>query len=343
MLQTLAESGVECIVQAHGGGGELTGRLVAEHCLPQLSNSTLNALTDGAVVRWGSKQVVFTTDSYVVSPLEFPGGDIGRLAVCGTVNDLAVMGANPVALSLGLILEEGLPIATLDRIMASIANAAEEACISIVTGDTKVIDRRDGNGLFINTAGIGHLLPNANFCIENVRSGDAVIISRPIAEHGLTIMARRAGIEFETSLRSDAAPLNGLIAKLIEHNPNIHFIRDATRGGIAGVLADICERSGLSLEIDEESIPMSVTAKHAAEMLGLDPLGVANEGVIVVVVPEDSASQTLAIIHHHQYGKQAAIVGRVTDAVPPLVELRTVAGGARIVQRPYGEELPRIC
>jgi hydrogenase expression/formation protein HypE len=324
------------------------GRLIREHLLPPLRNERLAALTDGAVVRWAGGDVVFTTDSYVVTPLEFPGGDIGRLAVAGTVNDLAVMGAEPVALSLGLILEEGLPLDTLDRIVASLAATAREAGVEIATGDTKVVERRTANpalppGMFINTAGIGRLRPGVQLGLQRVAPGDLILVSGRIAEHGLAIMSVRSGIEFVSELRSDAAPLNGLIARLFESGADVKFLRDATRGGLAGVLADLSEASHLTVEIDEPRVPVSPTARHAAELLGLDPLTVANEGKIVMVTTQRDAPRVLAACQGHPLGKDAAVIGRVVERSPALVELITRAGGRRIVQRPYGEELPRIC
>ncbi len=333
------------IVVAHGGGGELMGRLIRDHLLEPLRNETLAGLTDGAVLPWSSDDVVFTTDSYVVTPIEFPGGDIGRIAVAGTVNDLCVMGAEPVALSLGLILEEGLALETLDRVMGSIRATADEAGVQVVTGDTKVIERRsDGeSGLFINTAGVGRRLPNTRLGLERVAAGDVVLINGRIAEHGLAVMSVREGIEFDTKLGSDAAPLNGLVRTILDSGVNVKFMRDATRGGIAGVFADVAETAGLSVEVDEQAIPLSTTARHAAEMLGLDPLTIANEGKLVLVVAAEDADRALGLCRSHVLGKEAAIIGRVTDAQPALVELLTTAGGKRVVQRPYGEDLPRIC
>lgn len=341
------------VVLAHGGGGELMHQLIREHLLPPLKNKALGALDDGAVLTWPDAQVVFTTDSYVVTPIEFPGGDIGRLAVAGTVNDLASMGAEPIAISLAMILEEGLPLAVLDRVVASIADTARHADVAVVTGDTKVIERRLSafydtdepirDGLFINTAGIGRLVSGARLGLQRIRSGDCVLINGPIAEHGLAILALRNGIEFETPLRSDSAPLNHLVSDLLRTGADVKFLRDATRGGVAGVLADICEGSGLSVEIDERQMPVSPTVLHAAEMLGLDPLHVANEGKMVVVVAPADCGQVLESIRENPLGWHANCVGTITENLPPLVELLTRYGGRRIVQRPYGEELPRIC
>jgi hydrogenase expression/formation protein HypE len=340
----------EHVVLAHGGGGELMSRLIREHLVPPLTNDRLAPLSDSAVLPWPTGNLVFTTDSYVVTPLEFPGGDIGRLAVAGTVNDLAVMGAEPVALSLGLILEEGLPLDLLDRIIASVADTAKEAGVEIVTGDTKVIERRtpasktpNSEGLFVNTAGVGRVRPGLELDLGGVQPSDVIIVNGTIADHGLAVMSRRSGIEFETALRSDAAPLNHLLARVFETGAQVRFVRDATRGGIAGVLADISATTDLSIEIDEQRIPVSPAARHAAEMLGLDPLTVANEGKVVCVVADTDADTVLHAMRQDRLGKEAACIGRVIGNRPPLVELLTTAGGRRIVQRPYGEELPRIC
>lgn len=345
---------LERVVVAHGGGGELTAALVREHFLSRLANDQLSPLTDSAILDWPGDKLVFTTDSYVVTPLEFPGGDIGRLAVCGTVNDLAVMGARPIALSLGMILEEGLPMAVLDRIVASIEAACREAGVSIVTGDTKVIESRRGlygasgepafsPGMYINTAGIGARLPGAILDVSRVHPGDVILVSGALAEHGLTVLAAREGIEFDSNLASDAAPLNHMIQSVLNAGADIRFIRDATRGGVAGVLADISEQREVSIVIEEADLPITPTARHASEMFGLDPLTIANEGKVVVVVAASAAESVLNELRGHPCGRQAAIIGRVTAEQPPLVELHTVSGGERIVQRPYGEELPRIC
>ncbi len=337
------------VVLAHGGGGELMNQLIRDHLLTPLRNDALIQLGDGAVLPPSEGKLVFTTDSYVVTPLEFPGGDIGRLAIAGTVNDVTVMGAVPTAISLGLILEEGLPFEVLDRIVATIAKTAEEAGVPVVTGDTKVIERRigrdgsPGDGLFINTAGVGTILPGCDWSIGRIEPGDVILVNGPIAEHGLAIMSVRNGIEFETSLRTDAAPLNHMLHTLFKSGADVKFVRDATRGGIAGVLSDIAETQSLGVEIDEQSVPLTPTARHAAEMLGLDPLSTANEGKVVCVVDEADVDKAISSLQSHQYGTKAAAIGRVVESDPPLVELITRAGGRRVVQRPYGEELPRIC
>lgn len=335
----------ERVVIAHGGGGELTGRLLREHVLGPLENATLASLTDGAVLPAEPGELVFTTDSYVVTPIEFPGGNIGRLAIAGTVNDLAVMGATPRYLSLALVLEEGLALDVLDRVVATIADTAQTAGIRIVTGDTKVIERRqtaEESGMIINTAGVGWRPAHIQLGIDQIRPGDQLLVNGPIAEHGLAIMSVRHGLEFESALRTDAAPLHDVTQAALQVG-GVRFLRDATRGGIAGVLADLCEGSGYSIEIDEPAVPITPTARHAAEMLGLDPLTVANEGKLVAVVAPEHAAATLAAWRATPLGKHAAVIGRVTDRAPALTELLTRAGGRRIVQRSYGEELPRIC
>lgn len=331
------------IVIAHGGGGEMTRRLIAEHVLPRLGNALLNPLTDGAVLQVPAGRLAMTTDAFVVQPLEFPGGDIGWLAVCGTVNDLAVMGARPAALSLALVIEEGLPLRVFDRLMGSIADAAAEAGVVIATGDTKVVERRRGDGLTITTSGIGEVRADAHLGTARIAEGDALLVTGLIAEHGLAVMSAREGLAFETQLRSDVAPLGGLVEQMFASGADLKFLRDPTRGGLAGVLADLAEETGLSVEVNESAIPLSRVARHTAELLGLDPLTVANEGKIVAVVPGEDAQRLLLACRAHPLGGHAAIIGRFVQAGSPLVELVTTSGGSRLVQRPYGEELPRIC
>ncbi|UCD28435.1 MAG: hydrogenase expression/formation protein HypE [Planctomycetota bacterium] len=333
----------EKIVLAHGGGGELTRRLVAERIMPKLGNKLLNPLTDSAVLTTNKGQISFTTDAYVVQPLEFPGGDIGRLAVCGTVNDLAVMGAFPKVISLALVIEEGLSLSVLDRIVDSIADAAKEAEVIVATGDTKVIEHRQGDGMTITTAGVGEMLEGIELSTERITPGDVIIVTGNIADHGLAVMSAREGLAFETELESDVAPLNHLIGGMLKQGAELKFLRDPTRGGLAGVLADLAEDTGYSVEIEEDKIPVSRIARHTAELLGLDVLTVANEGKCVAVVSEHDADRVLKTCCEHRYGKNAAVIGRITESAPPLVELITRSGGRRLVQRPYGEELPRIC
>ena len=333
----------EQIIMAHGGGGELTRRLLAERVLPKLANDLLDPLTDSAVLDVPTGRICLTTDAFVVQPLEFPGGDIGRLAVCGTVNDLAVMGAEPKALSLAMIIEQGLSLAVFDRIVDSIAAAVAEADVVIATGDTKVVERARGDGMTITTAGVGVMRDDVRIDIGRISPGDAIIVTGQIAEHGLAVMSVREGLAFDSELVSDVAPLTGLIRCACRDGLDVKFMRDPTRSGLAGVLADLAESTGLSIELDEEAVPISPTARHAAELLGVDPLTVANEGKCVVVAAADCARQVVDACRQHPLGRRAAVVGRVVRATPPLVELITRAGGRRIVQRPYGEELPRIC
>jgi len=332
------------IIMAHGGGGELTRRLLAEHVFPKLANDLLNPLTDSATLPRPAGRICLTTDAFVVQPLEFPGGDIGRLAVCGTVNDLAVMGAAPLALSLALVIEEGLPLTTLDRIIASIAAAAEEADVPVATGDTKVIERRgEGDGMTITTAGVGVLDDATDLSASRIAPGDALILNGPLAEHGLAVMSARKGLSFQTDLVSDAACLNGLTRALLDSGADVKFLRDPTRGGLAGLLVDLAEDTRLAIEIDEDAIPLTPAARNTADMLGLDPLTVANEGKIVAAVAPATAPAALEACRRHPLGRSAAVIGRFVKSDLPLVELITRAGGRRIVSRPYGEDLPRIC
>ncbi len=329
------------IIMGHGGGGELSRRLLSEHILPRLSNPLLDPLMDSALLPRPGGRLCMTTDSFVVHPLSFPGADIGRLAICGTVNDLAVMGARPLALSLGLILEEGLRISTLERVLDSIAQAAQEAQVSIVTGDTKVIEHREGEGLMINTSGLGVLPSGLNLSPAQIQAGDLLLLSGIPAEHGLAVLSAREGLGFETGIQSDAAPLNSLIEAMLAAG-EIHFLRDPTRGGVAGVLADLVEETGLGLEVEEGRIPMSSQVQHLSEALGLDTLNVANEGKLLAVLPPESAPAVLAACRAHPLGRRAALIGQMIAQTRPLAELITGIGRRRI-QRPYGEDLPRIC
>ncbi|MCG3179479.1 MAG: Carbamoyl dehydratase HypE [Phycisphaerae bacterium] len=344
MAMTADSTKSQQIMLAHGGGGEMTARLLADHLLPQLANPALDELGDAAVLKAGRCRVAMSTDSYVVQPLEFPGGDIGKLAVAGTLNDLAMVGASGVALSLGLILEEGLPTDLLDRVVASIRLTSSAAGVPVVTGDTKVVGRGQCDGMFINTTGIGLPVPQARLGAARVRPGDKVVISGRIAEHGLTIISQRRGLRFDSPLHSDVAVLAPLVLGLLrQFGPGVRWLRDPTRGGVANCLVELAESAHLAVELNEEAIPISPTTLHAAEMLGLDPLTVANEGKFVAVVAADKVDAAVAACGSHPLGRHAAVVGTVTDGEPGLVELVTRLGGRRIVQKPYGEELPRIC
>jgi hydrogenase expression/formation protein HypE len=346
-MTTLTDIQTDRILLAHGGGGELTSRLIAGHILPALTNPALAELTDAAIVHAGRSRVAITTDSYVVHPLEFPGGNIGKLAVAGTLNDLAMVGARGLALSLALILEEGLAMDLLDRVIASIretAGGVEPSGVPIVTGDTKVVGKGQADGLFINTTGIGLPLPEAKLGAKRVRPGDRILLSGRIAEHGMTILSQRRGLRFDSVLTSDVAVLAPLVLPMIERfGKSIRWLRDPTRGGVANCLVELAESAGVAVELNESAVPISPTARHAAEMLGLDPLTVANEGKFIAVVAADQADAVVEFCRAHELGRHAAIVGTICPEPVGLVELLTQAGGRRIVQRPYGEELPRIC
>ena len=333
----------ERVMLAHGGGGELTRELLAERIIPKLSNELLAPLNDSAVFDVPAGRLCMTTDAFVVQPLEFPGGDIGCVAVCGTVNDIAVMGATPGVLSLALVIEEGLEMRVLDGVVDSIAAAAKEAGVVIGTGDTKVIEAGGSGGMTITTAGVGVMREGLRLDVGRIVPGDVVIVSGRIAEHGLAVMAAREEFGFRTELVSDVAPLAGLIECVCPSGCDVRFMRDPTRGGLAGLLADLAEDTGCSIEIEESAVPISRSAVHMAELLGLDPLTVANEGKVVIVTSEADAARVLEAAHGHGLGGHAAVIGRVTEAKPPLVEMVTRAGGRRLVQRPYGEQLPRIC
>lgn len=331
------------IVMAHGGGGVKMHEFITGVVLKRLGNDRLDKLADSAVLDVDKGRLCFTTDGFVVQPLEFPGGDIGRLAVCGTVNDLAVMGAVPIGLSLSLIIEEGLSFDVLERVVDSIAATCEQASVKIVTGDTKVIQHSRGDGLMVTTSGVGVLRDNIDIGVDKVAAGDKIIFTGNIAEHGLAIMSVREGLAFKTTIESDAAPLNILMNDIFNAGGEVKFMRDPTRSGLAGVLADIVDGTGLTVEINEADVPITAACRHTAELLGLDPLTVANEGKCVIVVGEDKAEKVLGICRENELGKNAAIIGSVVDKKPGLIEMKTRAGGKRVVQRPYGEELPRIC
>jgi len=332
------------ILLAHGGGGQLSDDLIRRHILPKLKNDTLAELADSARLNLPSGRICFTTDSYVVKPLFFNGGDIGKLAVCGTVNDLAVAGSRPLALSLSLIIEEGLEFELLEKILTSIAQAASQNKVNVVTGDTKTVEAGAADKIFINTAGIGVRLPGVELGCDRITPGDKIIINGTIGDHGMTIISQREGIRFESRLRSDCAGLADLTCKLLENTNGIKFMRDPTRGGLAATLNEASRTSGLSIEIREADIPVNPTVQAAADMLGFDILEIANEGKFVVIVSPESANDCLNICRNHPLGGNAALIGDVVETADmPTVELITRIGGKRIVQMPYGRELPRIC
>ena len=331
------------ILLGHGSGGKLTARLIETIFLPAFRNPALEAMDDQAMVSVGGVRLAFTTDSYVVTPIFFPGGDIGELAVNGTINDLAVGGAQPLFLSLAFILEEGLPIDDLKRIVDSTRRAAERARVQIVTGDTKVVGRGSGDKIFINTSGIGAVPEGVHLSSSKVRAGDAILLSGTIGDHGVAIMSQRDGLEFEGELRSDTAALHELTAAALGASTAIHAMRDPTRGGLAATLVEIATRQRLGIEIDETAVPINDTVRGACEILGLDPLLVANEGKVVIFVPENECAKVLAVIRANPLGQRANRIGRVTEDHPGFVLLRTPIGGDRVLDLPFGEALPRIC
>jgi len=331
------------VLLGHGSGGTLTTQLVEGVFLPAFRNPILDRLDDQAVLDLEGARVAFTTDSFVVTPLFFAGGDIGRLAVYGTVNDLAMSGARPAYISAGFILEEGLPIDDLRRIVASMAAAALEAGVTVVTGDTKVVGRGSGDKVFINTSGLGLVPPGIHISADRARPGDAVLLSGTVGDHGMAIMATRQSLGLEGSIRSDTAPLNDLVARMVSVCPDIHVLRDPTRGGVAATLHEIAARAGVGVELVEAAVPVRDAVRGACEILGFDPLYVANEGKLVAMVPAEAAERVLDAMRSHPLGAEAVRLGDVTEEHPGLVVMRTSIGGRRILDRPYGELLPRIC
>ena len=334
----------EHVLLGHGSGGKLTADLIERLIVPAFANPALEPLDDQAIVAvGGGGRVALTTDSYVVSPIFFPGGDIGELAVNGTINDLAVGGARPVALSLAFILEEGLPLADLRRVIASARRAAERAGVPIVTGDTKVVGRGAADRIFVNTTGLGVVPPGRALGSAHVRPGDVILLSGPIGDHGVAIMAHRAGLELGGEVASDTAPLHELADAVLAACPEVHAMRDPTRGGVAATVVEIATRRRLGIELDEAALPVREPVRGACELLGLDPLLVANEGKLVAFVPAAAAARALAAMHAHPLGRDAAYIGFVTDAHPGVVELITPVGGRRLLDLPFAEPLPRIC
>lgn len=331
------------ILLGHGSGGKLSADLIRELFLPALRNPALAKLDDQAVVDINGLRLAFTTDSFVVKPLFFPGGDIGSLAVYGTVNDLAVGGATPLYLSAAFILEEGFPMESLERIVASVREAAARAGVEVVTGDTKVVEQGSGDGVFINTTGIGLVPDGVNLSAEQARPGDAILLSGSIGEHGIAILAQREGLQFETTIESDSAPLDTLVAAMLEASHGIRCMRDPTRGGLSSALNEIAARAGVGMTVEEKAILVHEEVRGACELLGLDPLYVANEGKLVAIVEASDAERVLAAMRAHPLGREARLIGRVTDAHAGMVVLRTLLGTTRIVDMLAGDQLPRIC
>jgi len=332
------------IVMGHGGGGKLGNELVEHLFLPAFRNPALESLGDAAVFELSSGRLAMSTDSFVVQPLFFPGGSIGELAVNGTVNDLAVSGAEPKFLSASFILEEGFPLPQLAAVVNAMAEAAATAGVRIVTGDTKVVERGHGDGCYINTAGIGVLRPGIAVGPSRAQIGDVVLVSGTIGDHGMAIMSVREGLEFESQIRSDCAALNGLIADLLEAvGPAVHAMRDPTRGGVASTLNEIATASNVGIDIDESSIPVRIEVQSACELLGLDPVYVANEGKAVFFVAPESADHALSALRAHPLGRETARIGVVTAQHPRMLVARTPMGSNRVIATQIGEQLPRIC
>lgn len=333
----------ERILLAHGGGGRLSQQLLAKHILPVFTNEHLAPLHDGAILTVGGVRLAFSTDSYVISPRFFPGGSIGDLAVNGTVNDLAMCGAIPQFLSVGFIFEEGLPLADMERVVRDMKRAADRAGVLLVTGDTKVVEQGKGDGIFVNTSGIGVLREKIVSDPRTIRDGDAIILSGDIARHGIAIMSVREGLAFETTLESDCAALHEAAAAVCEAAPHLRVMRDPTRGGVASALNEIAVSSGAGILIEEDRIPVREDVHSACEILGFDPLYVANEGKMIAIVPSEEAEAAVAALRRLAVSAEACIIGRVTADHPGTVVLRTSIGGKRVVDMLSGEQLPRIC
>jgi hydrogenase expression/formation protein HypE len=331
------------VMIAHGGGGKLSQQMIQKMFLSRFRNEFLEPLHDGAVFTIDGARLAFSTDSYVVNPIFFPGGSIGDLAVNGTVNDLAMCGAEPLYLSAAFILEEGLPLEDLWRVVLSMEEAARAAGVLLVTGDTKVVDRGKGDQIFVTTSGVGLVHPGAEITPKKVRVGDRIILSGPIATHGIAVMSVREGLEFETQVLSDTMPLNGLVKTMMKASRGIHVLRDPTRGGVASALNEIAASAGLGMLIHEVRIPMSEDVKGACEILGLDPLYVANEGKLLACVAPDESSRVLETMRAHPAGKKAVVIGDVVAEHPGTVVMKTRIGGHRVVDMLSGEQLPRIC
>lgn len=331
------------VVMGHGGGGQMSAELVEHLFVPAFRNSVLSGLADSAVVTLGGARLAMSTDSFVVRPLFFPGGSIGDLAVNGTVNDLAMSGAQAAYLSCGFILEEGTELAVVGEVAARLGRAASRAGVVVVTGDTKVVDAGHGDGVYVNTAGIGLVPDGIDIRPQRARPGDVVIVSGAIGVHGIAIMSVREGLEFGIEIVSDCAPLNGLVAAMLAVAPDVHVLRDPTRGGLATSLNEIAQASRVGIELLERSLPIPEAVANACSVLGLDPLYVANEGKLVALVAPSDADAVLAAMRSHEYGAEAVVIGECVEAHAGMVVTRTGLGGTRVVDVPIGEQLPRIC
>ena len=334
------------IVMGHGAGGKMMNDLIGHLFAPLFDNDLLGQMGDSTALdlsALNAGRLAFSTDSFVVSPIIFPGGDIGDLAVNGTVNDIAMSGATPIYLSAGFILEEGLAMDTLGEIATSMAHAARVAGVQVVTGDTKVVNKGHGDGIYINTSGFGIIPDGVDIAAKNANPGDVILVSGTMGDHGMAIMSKREGLEFESQIISDTAPLHGMIAEMLAVSHKIHCLRDATRGGLSAVLNELAGVSQVGIEFEETKIPVTPAVNAACEMLGLDPFYIANEGKLVAIVAPEIADEILAVMQNHRYGKDAAIIGTVTETHPKRVVAKTAIGGSRVVDLPAGELLPRIC
>lgn len=331
------------ILLAHGSGGTMMKELIEELFVAEFGDDVLRRMDDAAALPFPGSRLAFSTDTYVVHPLFFPGGDIGRLAICGTVNDVATSGAQPLYVSVGFVLEEGMPLEELRRIIASMHDAAAEAGVRIVTGDTKVVERGHGDGCYINTAGVGVLPEGLDLSGSHCRPGDAVLLSGTLGDHGIAVISTREGLSFSTDIRTDAAPLNALVAAVLAAAPDVRCFRDPTRGGLASTLNELAGASGVSITVEEDAVPVRDQVRGACEMLGYDVFQVANEGKMVVVVPAEQADAALAAMTAAPYGADAAIVGTVAESPAGKVYVRTSFGATRIMDMLVGEQLPRIC
>lgn len=331
------------VLMGHGGGGAMSAELIEHLFLPAFGSAADAALGDSAVLQIGAERLAFSTDSYVVKPMFFPGGSIGDLAVNGTVNDLAMAGAQPIALSTAFILEEGTALAELARVAHAVGTAALAAGVKLVTGDTKVVDSGHGDGVYINTAGIGLVDARADIRPQRARPGDVVIVSGDIGVHGVAVMSCREGLEFATTVASDSAPLHGLVAAMIDTGADIHTLRDPTRGGVGATVNEIAKAASVGISLTERSFPIPGDVRDACGLLGLDPLYVANEGKLIAFVAAEDAERVLAAMHAHPYGGHAAVIGQCVAEHPGMVVARTALGGTRVVDLPVGEQLPRIC
>jgi hydrogenase expression/formation protein HypE len=331
------------VVMGHGGGGAMSAELVEHVFAPAFGGPVLEQLSDSAAIELGGARLAFSTDSFVVRPLFFPGGSIGDLAVNGTVNDLAMSGARAAYLSCGFILEEGVELAVVSRVATALGAAARTAGVQVVTGDTKVVEAGHGDGVFINTSGIGLIPPGVDLRPQRVVPGDVVIVSGPIGVHGVAIMSVREGLEFGVEIESDCAPLGGLVEAMLSVTRDLHVLRDPTRGGLAAALNEIAAASGTGVVVEERAVPVPPPVANACAVLGLDPMYVANEGKLVAFVPREHAEAVLAAMRTHPLGSEAAVIGGTTEAHPGMVVARTGLGGTRVVDMPIGEQLPRIC